>query len=103
MPRDPVYIGIRFRGPFACRGIRSWTDSSSETGRPPGLRAGLEAMLRGFERLDVEALRLRSQTGLDQLVHASAVDVDPIGQVRRLISSLQSDEKWAVWHESPAP
>lgn len=71
----------------------SSVNSSSETGRPLGLRAGIEAMLRGFERLDVEALRLRSQTGLDQLVLPATLEVDSIGQSRRLISSLQTDEE----------
>lgn len=75
----------------------------AELVRPP--RAGwknwskllreLKTLRDGLEGVDLESLRLRQQTGLDQLVEPAELEWDSAGRARRLLGELENDEELA--------
>jgi len=67
--------------------------SSSKTRDYSYLYLGMNSLQRGLERVTPERLRLRSQTGLDNLLQP-APDVPPLGQsVRALLKALEQDDE----------
>ncbi len=53
----------------------------------------LQGLDRGLQHVDPSQLELRRRTGLDELVEAAKVELDPADRTRRLIASLLDDEE----------
>jgi hypothetical protein len=66
---------------------RQWTRYEEE------LLGELRCLSRGLEYFDESTLRLRLQTGLDQVPEPADVDLPPAQRVRALLSELQHDEE----------